>query len=173
MKIEIGGGTRPREGFTNVDQIESADIRCDLNSFPWPIASGVVTELYSSHCLEHLRSPTKALPEIARICQVGATVTIRVPDAISEGAMIAGHESVLSEVYFRNLLEHFPDESWSILGKILSIEEIRSLPDYTWFPRARECPLFAAWTDDQIMHWIPRTCHEREFVFQITRTDLI
>jgi len=145
---------------------DSADIRCNLDETPWPIDANAVTEIYSSHCLEHLKNPFAALLEITRIAQVGAMVVIRVPDALSEGAMIPGHHSVLSEVYFRNLLEHFPDPKWKELGKILAITEIISLPDYTWFPKARQSRLFKDWTDEEIMDWVPRTCHEREFRFR-------
>jgi len=174
MKIEIGGGIHPRgDGFLNVDIDESADIVCDLNAVPWPIEDGVVEEVYSSHCLEHLSNSIAALCEIARICKVGAKVVVRVPDPNSEGSFVSGHKTAIGEVFLRNVLEHFPGECWTRDDKILRLESVVRLPDPTWFPRARESHLFSEWTDDEIMLWVPRTCHEGEFTFSVRRINSV
>lgn len=168
MKIELGGGPFPRgEGFLNVDLAGAADIQHDLNWCPWPIDTDTVDEVYSSHCMEHLREPIVALFEISRICMVGAKVTIRVPDAMSEGAMTSGHRGVLGEVFFRNVLEHFPPPDFKRLGKILRLAEVEPRADATWFPRARHASIFRDYSDLDILRWVPRACHEVEFRFVV------
>ena len=166
MKLEIGGGTRNVAGYINLDQCESADIRHDLNVFPWPIADDSVNEVYSSHCLEHVHSPNLFLAEICRIGRLEASVIIRVPDAMSESAMVPGHTCVMGEVAFRNLLQHFP-EMFPHPTHILAIEGINRRSDVTWFPRARSSRLFQHYSDEEIMMWVPRTCHEIEVLLRV------
>jgi hypothetical protein len=54
MKIDFGGGQRPKEGFTNVDLFEGADVKHDLFTFPYPFGDGVADEVHASHFIEHL-----------------------------------------------------------------------------------------------------------------------
>ena len=168
MKIELGGGTRGiGEGFQNVDTGEGADIVHDLNEPPWPFSDNSVDEVYSSHCLEHLDDPLSALLEIGRICRVGSLVVLRLPDPLSEGAMVYGHNHTIGEVVLRNMLEHFPSDKWWDIGKILKLNHVEPRADPTWFHRARDSRLFIEWSDEEILAFIPRTCHENEFTFEV------
>jgi len=168
MKLEIGGGKYAvGKGFVNMDIDPRADIVHNLESRPWPIESNSVTEFYSSHCLEHLTFPIQVLQEITRICAVGAHVVIRVPDSTSELSFVHDHKHCLSEACMENTLIHFETDNWPVDGKRLKMVQINKRPCPIWFPRARANPLFAAWSDHDIMTWIPRTCHENEFVLRV------
>ncbi|HSG72066.1 MAG TPA: methyltransferase domain-containing protein [Planctomycetaceae bacterium] len=168
MRIEIGGGVRPRgEGFLNVDLLDCADIKCDLNETPWPIETDSADEVYSSHCIEHVRCPHAFLREVARIGKLGAKVEIRCPDSISEMAMVTGHVGVCSINFMRHADHVFPDVTWSGSAKKLKMLRIEPGADDYWFPMARKNPLFAMWKDDDILTWIPRTRHENRFYFEV------
>lgn len=166
LRFELGGGTFPRgDGFLNVDQCDGADVKHNLNWMPWPFAEAdTVDEIYSSHCLEHLKHPTAAIGEIVRLCKIGAKVVIRTPDPLSEGAMVAGHIGTIGEVWFRNVLEHYPIVEFAKYGKRLRLESVTPRADHTWFPRARQAQIFNEYSDLDILRFVPRTCHENEFV---------
>ncbi len=61
-QVDLGSGARPKEGFVGIDLGEGYDLasgrevwQFDLASGDaWPLADGQVTELYSSHLIEHL-----------------------------------------------------------------------------------------------------------------------
>jgi hypothetical protein len=38
MKLNLGSGQRPKEGWVNVDKYPPADVIHDLESLPWPWA---------------------------------------------------------------------------------------------------------------------------------------
>ena len=53
MKVDIGGGLYPREGYTTIDQAD-ADIICNLDE-GIPLPDNSVGVLNASHIIEHLR----------------------------------------------------------------------------------------------------------------------
>ena len=172
MKLEIGGGNRNRgEGWVNVDLCESADVKHDLNVTPWPFESGSVDELYSSHCIEHVKCPIAFLREVARICKIGATVEIRCPDACSEMAMVAGHESVVSLNFFRHIDTVFPELFWTGYEQRLRVVRIEKGGDDYWFPLARGNKIFRGWTDEDILQFVPRTCHENRIHMTVAKSE--
>jgi len=83
MKLNLGSGQNPLEGFVNVDKYGTPDLVCDLEAFPWPWQTGSVDEVVISHVLEHLgQSPDVfigVMKELYRVCRAGALVRIRVP----------------------------------------------------------------------------------------------
>lgn len=54
LKLDLACGQRPREGFEGVDLWAPAQHKVDLMKFPWPWADDSVSELHSSHFVEHL-----------------------------------------------------------------------------------------------------------------------
>lgn len=54
VKLDLGGGQSPKEGFTNVDIFEGADVVHDLFTFPYPFEDGSADEIHSSHFIEHI-----------------------------------------------------------------------------------------------------------------------
>lgn len=55
LKLDLGCGPNPKEGFVGVDAIEFNDRvqKFDLRK-PWPWADGSVSEVHCSHFVEHL-----------------------------------------------------------------------------------------------------------------------
>lgn len=59
LKVDIGGGLFPREGYMTID-LEDADIIADLNE-GIPLEDNSVGVLNASHVIEHLRDPIKTM----------------------------------------------------------------------------------------------------------------
>ena len=82
LRLDIGSGDNPREGFTGVDLYSDAEgiVNAPMNALPFPDES--VDEIYSSHALEHIGKyevvPT--LHEWWRVMKWNARLTIEVPD---------------------------------------------------------------------------------------------
>ncbi len=56
LKLDLGSGNNPREGFTGVDSIkfDKVSVVHDLRVTPWPFEDNSVAEVSCSHFLEHL-----------------------------------------------------------------------------------------------------------------------
>jgi len=80
MKLDIGAGNSPKQGFKSVDKYTSADYNADMTSLPFPDES--IEEIYTSHALEHLpkREVLVALCEMYRVLEFDGLLTIIVPD---------------------------------------------------------------------------------------------
>ena len=169
MKIELGGGGRPRgDGFLNVDLVPGADIKHDLDVRPYPFDDDTITEVYSSHCLEHLDDPHSVLVELCRICVPGALVEIRVPHPSSDLAMVWTHKHVFSPVCAINMDEHFPDDFWPKTNpKRMKLLRLGYGPTFLLAEARRELPFLAGLSDETVMKYVPRTCHEVMFYYQV------
>lgn len=67
MKLDLGSGENPRDGFEGVDFFSpSARHKVNLCKFPWPWEDSSVEELSSSHFIEHL--PTVYVKENGNFC---------------------------------------------------------------------------------------------------------
>lgn len=170
MKLELGGGTKPRgDGWLNVDLVDSADIRHDLTVRPWPVADDSVDAVYSSHCLEHLTEPMAILHEVCRVCRIGALVEIRTPHPTSDLAMVWDHKHVFSPIAAINADQYFAAEHWTG-RKRLRLERIEYHSSILLEEAKRELPFLRGLSDDVIMRWIPRTCHECRFFYTVSAT---
>lgn len=80
-KLNLGCGTRPREGYVNLDsfKFEGVNVIHDLDKYPWPFKGNAFDEVYSAHVLEHLADLVRAMEEIWRISKLGAVIKIEVP----------------------------------------------------------------------------------------------
>jgi len=82
MKLNLGSGGKPLEGYLNVDRNPSApgvDIVHDLDDYPWPFETESIDEIIANHCLEHLIDQNRAMKEIHRILKYGGIAKISVP----------------------------------------------------------------------------------------------
>jgi hypothetical protein len=83
LKIDLGCGTRKREGFLGVDarSFAGVDLICDLTAAPWPWPDGSVLEASASHFVEHLTREQRILfvNELYRVLVPGGKATIVVP----------------------------------------------------------------------------------------------
>lgn len=173
MKLEIGGGgpAKKRGGdWINLDQCETADIRHDLTAYPWPLADGSVSAVYSSHCLEHLPDPMRVMHEICRVCQVGSEVEIRVPHPQSDLAMIWTHLHVWSPVAALNVDVYFPDEHWTG-PKRLKLQRMAYEPSIFLAEARGELPFLRDVSDEAIMKWFGRAAHEVRYFYVVTAND--
>lgn len=101
LKLDIGCGKNPKEGFTGVDAInfgqkhvfDVADPHLRYKGIfhrrymegvykPWPWKDNSVDEVHSSHFLEHLVWPERIhfFNELYRVMKSGATATIITPN---------------------------------------------------------------------------------------------
>lgn len=172
MKLEIGGGNDFNRGgdWINMDQLEGADIKCNLDVIPWPVADDSVDEIYTSHCIEHVKCPISFLHECARIGKIGCTVEIRCPSPYSDLAMVAGHVSVFSPQAARNMDVHFPKLFWqqakrpALLGWHIQASERLN-------EAKKELPFLAGLSDEIIMKYIPGTGHETVFQYVVKENE--
>lgn len=83
VKLDLGCGTKPREGFEGVDRIAFPEVKhvVDLTVYPWPWADGSVEEVHCSHYVEHLpaRDRVAFVNELHRILAPGGKVTLIAP----------------------------------------------------------------------------------------------
>lgn len=81
IKLDIGAGDFPKDGWTSVDLHTNADVKADMGSIPYE--SGSVDEIHSSHALEHCGTRERArevLKEWHRVLRIGAKLTLIVPN---------------------------------------------------------------------------------------------
>lgn len=86
--LHLGCGTRSREGCLNVDcaELPGVDVVWDLNSYPWPFATGAWQHVVAHHVLEHLDDAVRAVSELHRILAPGGKAEVRVPHMAGCGA---------------------------------------------------------------------------------------
>jgi SAM-dependent methyltransferase len=94
MKIDIGCGRAKRDGFIGIDQALSpgVDHILDIEHDRLPFDDNSIEYVYSSHCLEHLRSLNHILSEIGRICKDNAMIEIIVPYGHHSDGLLVGHQ---------------------------------------------------------------------------------
>jgi predicted SAM-dependent methyltransferase len=80
MKLDMGAGAFPREGYVTVDAYTEADIRAPM----WDVGleDGCAETIYSCHALEHVAKAevVPTLREWARLLKPGGYIEIIVPD---------------------------------------------------------------------------------------------
>lgn len=168
LKVELGGGTKSLPGFMNVDLLDLADVKMDLEQVgrgvrKLPFADDSVSEVYSSHCLEHVRVLHGVLQEICRVCHKGAKVTLITPHWGQSMAMCPGHVHTISE----QMVDHWEDYAADWYGdskKMLRLTG-RSYRPTKHFSESKE--LFPHFTDEQVYRYIQNTCHDITHVFEV------
>lgn len=81
LKLDLGCGKTPREGFTGVDIRDFGQpIRADLTK-PWPWKDDSVAEAHSSHFIEHLDAKERIhfVNELYRVLKPGAKCQVITP----------------------------------------------------------------------------------------------
>lgn len=177
MLVELGGGTKPKgNGYINVDMLPIADVICDLDEVgignaKLPFDDDSVDAVYSSHCLEHLECCGGVLHEIARICKTGAKVEIRLPHWLHDSAMAGsvfnefpGHKHSYGTIWWWWISEEPGCEKHWPGKKRFKRVHTHYQPEQS-FKEAREA--FRFLSDDQIFRWIPGTCHEVHWHFEV------
>jgi SAM-dependent methyltransferase len=105
VKVEIGGGPIPLEGYFNIDCLVHPKVNhvMDFNVDKLPFENDSVDEIYSSHCLEHL-DPVKGyvhcLEEMYRVSKPDAKWLIKVPYAHS-------HHTIANPFHINNRFNEY------------------------------------------------------------------
>jgi hypothetical protein len=87
-QIDIGCGTKKRDGYTGIDvlPLPGVDIVRDVDQHGLPFSDGTIVAVHSSHFLEHVRDLVFVMNEIHRVCVDGAIVTLIVPTLLGPWA---------------------------------------------------------------------------------------
>ena len=90
MKIlDFGCGRKKYPGSIGIDIAanSAADVKRDLNKFPYPFKKNAFDFIWCHHSLEHVNDILKTMEELHRISKPGAIIEVHVPHAIQAGAM--------------------------------------------------------------------------------------
>lgn len=179
LKVELGGGVNPLGGeWINVDLLEMPGVdravdfeRLGKNGVRLPFGDDAVQAVYSAHCLEHVNNVMGVWREVARICVIGGTFEMRVPHWLADVGMCPGHKHCISEHFVEDICYHFVTEWWNGSPKRLlwlpnKTEKIRWSRGYD---RARR--LFPHMNEQDILDFVPGTCHEVRFHFAVIRNE--
>jgi len=120
LKLDLGCGQRPTEGFQGVDIVagEGVDFVVDLFQYPWPFEDRSVREVVCSHLVEHIphyRPEYDGVDgiwmffnELHRICRKAAKVVIHTPYAKADrGFWDPSHTRYIHEMNF-----YYLDPNW-------------------------------------------------------------
>ena len=80
--LNLGCGPKYLDNAVNLDRPTfqmRADVRHDLNVFPWPLDDNTFEEVVANDVVEHLQDVIRTMEEIHRVCRPGAVVRITVP----------------------------------------------------------------------------------------------
>jgi len=88
VKLNLGCGKQPREGWVNLDacDLPGVDVVCQWGREPLPFGDDTVEEARAEHVLEHLAEALPAMQELWRVAAPGALFTVTVPHGGSDGA---------------------------------------------------------------------------------------
>ena len=89
IRLDIGAGENPQEGFVTVDKrpLPTTDILWDLEVFPWPLPDDCCLTIVGSHIIEHIK-PWHTIPlfdELWRVMKLGGQLALVCPYAGSPG----------------------------------------------------------------------------------------
>lgn len=78
LRLNLGCGLQPIEGFTNIDREPAAkhDLLLDICGEAWPFADGSVDEIVAHHVLEHTDDLAWVMKECYRVMKPGALLRI-------------------------------------------------------------------------------------------------
>ncbi len=113
LKLDIGCGPNPKEGFHGVDCIKFPAVKhvVKLGSRPLPFADGSVDEVHSSHFLEHLTQKERCffMNDLYRVMKKDSEAKIIVPHWASGRAYgDPTHQwPAISEMFF-----YYLDRKW-------------------------------------------------------------
>lgn len=81
-RIEIGGGTKPRDGWHNLDPVHGVGALKIPAQHPWPINTESIEAVWASHVMEHIPAGVDRIAvfnEAHRVLIPGGTFTVVVP----------------------------------------------------------------------------------------------
>lgn len=111
IKLDIGCGKWKMEGYVGLDRLDfGQEIIWDINhGIPLPDSS--VSEIYSSHTIEHLKTDELAnfFSEVVRVAINGAPLVLRAPHSETIKAYYLCHFSYWNENMIKGIVEDCPN----------------------------------------------------------------
>lgn len=94
IKLEIGGGTIPKAGYTNLDPVHGKGVwQRYAQDLPWPAKDNSIQAGRASHVMEHLPAGAdriNVMNEMHRVLVPGGTFEIIVPLIMVRNEMVQG-----------------------------------------------------------------------------------
>jgi predicted SAM-dependent methyltransferase len=123
IKVNLGAGKDLKKDFINVYVVEDAEVKHDLDVYPYPFKSNSVDYINCSNVLEHLKEPMDFFKEVYRILKKGGRARIQVPHHIASGAAYGSlehrnffHEDAIDSVTGVQLTE-FKNHPFKLIQK--------------------------------------------------------
>ena len=79
--LDVGCGLNKQPGAIGIDRLPgtAADVRCDIDHFPYPFRDAVFDELRAGHVIEHVSDVIGTIEEFCRIVRPGGRILIVTP----------------------------------------------------------------------------------------------
>ena len=79
--LDVGCGVNKYPGAVGIDSnaASKADVICNLDRFPWPLAARSFDEIRAIHVIEHLTDVVAAMEEFHRLLRPGGRLRIETP----------------------------------------------------------------------------------------------
>lgn len=141
VRIDLGAGLKPKEGFIGVDSIDfgNGNMVCNIGSERWPCEDSSVDEAHCSHVLEHLTNfndkweRVTFFNELWRVLKPGASCSLIIPHwSSSRYYGDPTHKEVISEFAF-----YYLDPKWR--------EVNAPHADIKYNPNGYKCDLEVTW----------------------------
>lgn len=120
MKIDLGCGRSPKDGYIGVDLVPEAHVQMDILAYLETLATDSVDSVRANHSLEHLSKTVflKSMYEILRVCKPGARIDVAVPywsQSVNLGNPY--HQILFTEHTFRFFCRHRDDTHGALTGR--------------------------------------------------------
>jgi len=79
LKLNLGCGKVPMEGYVNIDIATDCDVTLDLEDAKFPFADGSCDEIHASHVFEHIRNIIPLMNECQRVLKPKGKMVVMVP----------------------------------------------------------------------------------------------
>jgi SAM-dependent methyltransferase len=137
LRLDLGCGPSPRDGYEGVDIVPGSDYCMDLQEFPWPWKANSVEAAFSSHLVEHLPDLVGFMRELYRVMKPGARVEIHHPYQFNVRAwQDPTHVRCINEVswhYFDMKWRGGTSNTWGGYGNTdFTIVELDAIPHGAW-----------------------------------------
>lgn len=125
LQLDLGCGGCKKPGTIGIDLFPQpgVDYVVNFETDTLPLADNSVDYVYSSHCLEHLKDPTKIFAEISRVCVDGAKLELWTPYAWENSAFIIDHKLFFNEDHYLHICVWFVDFWRKILNSTWLLSE--------------------------------------------------
>jgi len=134
VKIEIGGGESPREGYINMDARYGADA-----TEPWKFEDNSIEEIVSQEFLEHIKDTEFILKEAYRVLRPGGKFEFSCPDF--EGIVhIFFQSSPKEQEYMKRGILGDGTHKFDFHRNILWYEKIKKLMQDAGFVNVKRLP---------------------------------